>query len=392
MNEITFSIFQHSPAASAVMAQLLKQFESEEKIRVRLDVIPWPSGWQRLMEMGLYRIGADISEIGSTWVMDFVRMNALRPYSDSEVEAITGGRRYFEASWEGGREKGIQGRSVWAIPMAGDTRAIFYRHDWLTKAGVNEETAFKGPSRFDHTLSLILKAGCSMPLSLPTGHARNNIHGLASWIWSLGGDFLSADGTRIELGNQRALEGFKAYFALGRFLGTQSTAEATDSELAFRDGRSATTISGAWILHEQKAEEVANNLGIAPVPGTPFVGGEHIVIWKHSRHPEEALCLARFLAQPEISSKMYPLFGLPVIEAAWTNPQFQETGFEVFQNAMKTGRCFPTSPLWGLVEKRLSDALPGIWAEVLAHPDRVDPIVENNVTTLAKRLQMTLQG
>jgi hypothetical protein len=36
--------------------------------------------------------------------------------------------------------------------------------------------------------------------------------------------------------------------------------------------------------------------------------------------------------------------------------------------------------------------LPGIWAEVLAHPDRVDPIVENNVTTLAKRLQMTLQG
>jgi multiple sugar transport system substrate-binding protein len=394
MNEITFSIFQQSPAASAMMAKLLKQFESEEKIQVRLEVIPWSMGWQRLIEMGLYHIGADISEIGSTWIMDFVHMEALRPYSNAEVKAITGDQRYFDAAWKGGISEGILGPIVWAIPLSGDTRAIFYRRDWLKKAGVDENTAFKGPSRFDHTLEVILKAGCSMPLSLPTGHSRNNIHGLASWIWGLGGDFLSADGTRIEFDRQQALEGFKAYFALGRYLGTQRTIEIADSDAAFKEGRSAATISGPWILHEQKAEEVANKLGIAPVPGTPFVGGEHLIIWKHSHRPEEALRLASFLARPEISNSLYPLFGLPVSDIGWTNAKFSQTGYgyEVFQHAMQNGRCFPNNQLWGLVEKRLSDVLPNIWAEVLAHPERLDSIVENNLSTLAKRLQATLQG
>jgi hypothetical protein len=91
MDEITFSIFNHSPAASAQMTTLLKQFEREEKIRVRLEVISWNMGWQKLVEMGLYRIGADISEIGSTWIMDFVRMDALRAYSPAETDEITGG-------------------------------------------------------------------------------------------------------------------------------------------------------------------------------------------------------------------------------------------------------------------------------------------------------------
>lgn len=392
MDEITFSIFNHSVAASAQMTRLLKQFEQEENIRVRLEVIHWGMGWQRLVEMGLYHLGADISEIGSTWIMDFVRMEALRPYSTDEIREITGEQRFFEAAWAGGVSGQPDKRVIWAMPMAGDARAIFYRRDWLAKAGVDEEVAFKGPSRFDHTLAAIQKAGCSMPLSLPTGRSRNNLHSLASWVWGLGGDFLSADGSHIEFDRQQALDGFKAYFSLGRYLGTRRIVEETDSDAAFSAGHGATTISGYWILHGQKAEEVEKNLSLDVVPGIPFVGGEHLIIWRHSRHPEHALKLAKFLTRPEISSQLFPLFGLPVTPAGWANAPFTEPQYDVFHRAMQKGRNFPTSPLWGLVEKRLSDLLPDIWTEVLARPERVDSIVENYLGSLARRLQLTLKS
>jgi multiple sugar transport system substrate-binding protein len=372
MNEVTFSIFNHSPAASARMTELLKQFEREEKIHVRLEVIPWNTGWQRLIEMGLYRTGADISEIGSTWIMDFVRMDALRAYSKAEVDEITGGRRYFDSTWKGGLSAENKGRTIWAIPLAGD--------------------AFKGPSRFDHTLAVIQKAGYPMPLSLPTGRSRNNIHALASWVWGLGGEFLSANGTSIEFDHEHALDGFKAYFSLGRYLGIEHIITEIDSDSAFRLGRSAVTISGYWILHEQKNTEVASNLGIAPVPGTPFVGGEHLIIWKHSRRPEQAMRLAKFLARPELSESLYPLFGLPATIGGWDSTPFNMPNYQIFRDSLQNGRCFPNSQLWGLVEKRLSEALPDIWTEILAHPERSDSIVENNLSTLAKHLQMTIRG
>ena len=276
--------------------------------------------------------------------------------------------------------------------MAGDARAVFYRRDWLEKAGVNEATAFKGPSRFDHTLAAIQRAGCSSPLALPVGRSRNNIHNLASWVWGLGGEFLSADGNNIVFDRERALDGAKAYFGLGQYFGEERPETETDSDAAFRQGRSAITISGYWILHEDKAPEVASNLGVAPVPGIPFVGGEHLVIWKHSRRQEQALRLAKFLARPESSELLYPLFGLPVAIDGWDRAPFTEPNYQAFHNALKNGRSFPPGSLWGLVEKRLHDALPEIWTEVLAHPERTDSIVENHLGTLAKRLQMTLKG
>jgi multiple sugar transport system substrate-binding protein len=392
MDEITFSIFNHSPAASAQMTTLLKQFEREEKIRVRLEVIPWSMGWQKLVEMGLYHIGADISEIGSTWIMDFVRMDVLRAYSQAEADEITGGRQYFDSTWTGGVGKERTGHTIWGIPMAGDARAIFYRRDWLEKAGIDEETAFKGPSRFDHTLAAIQRAGCTMPLSLPVGRSRNSLHSLASWVWGMGGEFLSADGNGIEFDHERALDGAKAYFGLGRYLGKEHMITDADSDNAFHQGRSAVTISGCWILPVNKPAEVTSHLGVAPVPGVPFVGGEHLVIWKHSHRQEQTLRLAKFLARPESSELLYPPFGLPVAADGWDRAPFTEPNYQAFHAALQNGRSFPPGPLWGLVEKRLHDTLSEIWTEVMAHPERTDAIVENHLGTLAKRLQTTIKG
>lgn len=391
MEEITLSVFHHSNAAIADMSKLLKEFEQQEGVRVRLDVISWGMGWQRLVEMALYHTGPDISELGSTWILDFVRMNALQPFLAEQVEEIRAGREYFTAGWAGCVSEGPDGKAVWAIPLGGDARVVFYRRDLLQAAGVDETTAFAGPSRFDNTLARLHAAGMEMPLCLPTGRSRNNLHSMASWVWGMGGDFLNAAGTQIAFDSPRALDGFKAYFGLGRYMGNQRILEEFESDAAFMNGRCAVTISGYWILHEAKTPEVEQNLGIAAMPVIPFVGGTHLVVWKHSRRPEAALRLAKFLSHRSNKS-LYPQFGLPVTTDGWKKAPFNKPQYAHFLRAMQTGRNFPTGQLWGMVEKRLTDLMGDIWNEVLANPERADMIVENQVSALAQRLRMTLKS
>ena len=58
-----------------------------------------------------------------------------------------------------------------------------------------------------------------------------------------------------------------------------------------------------------------------------------------------------------------------------------------------SGRGFPTGQLWGLVEKRLTDVLADIWANVLKDPE-ADPseMIEGQIKGLANRLRLTLGG
>jgi multiple sugar transport system substrate-binding protein len=390
MEDITFSIFNHGQAAVARMQTLLKQFEQEEKIRVRLEMIPWTTGWTRMVEMALYHTGPDISEIGSTWVMDLVRMDALRPFAESEVQTISAGRTYFDACWAGGISP-RRDHTIWSVPLGGDARAIFYRRDLLAQAGIAEKTAFDSFAQIDNTLAKLKAAGLNLPLAMPTKTSRNSLHNLASWVWGMGGDFLNIDGTHLEFTNQGALEGFKAYFALWSYLGKLRMDEY-ESDGTFLAGKAAVTFCGYWLLSLPQAPEVAKNLGVAPLPATSFVGGQHLAVWKHSRKPEYALKLARFLSRKASGDQLYPEFGLPVYHDGWDIPQLTRPGYEIFLQALQHGRSFSSGALWGLVEKRLADIMPEIWNEVLAHPERKDTIIENQLSALAQRLRLTMKS
>ena len=390
MEDITFSIFNHGQTAVARMQALLKQFEQEEKIRVRLEMIPWAMGWSRMVEVALYHLGPDVSEIGSTWVMDFVRTDALRPYSPAEVAFIGDGKQYFDSCVAGGVSLGEK-PVTWAMPLAGDARIIFYRLDLLQRAGVDEATAFASPAKFEGALARLKALGIPTPLALPTQRSRNSLHSLAAWVWGAGGNFLSADGVHVEFDLPKALEGFKSYFGLGEYLG-KTRLDEYDSDALFLTGQAATTISGYWLLHENKAAEVAENLGVASVPGVPFVGGEHLAIWRHARNPQAALKLVKFISRAKSGESVYPQIGLPPSPDGWQRPPFNQAGYDVLLNAMRTGRAFPTSPLWGLVEKRLIDVMPEIWNDVLAHPERTEKTVETQIGSLAQRLRMTMKA
>lgn len=394
MEEITFSVFNHSPAAMENIRGLLREFEQKEEIHVRLEVLPWETAWARLVEVALYHSGPDVSQVGNTWIGDLVRMGALCPFSKKDVERLKGPMPFFDSVWVRGFADEPDENADYSIPWTGDARVVYYRRDLLYRAGIDERTAFAGAEQFERTIARLREKGGAIPFVLPTRRSRMAVHNLASWVWGAGGDFLSPDGKNVLFHQPQALEGFKAYFRLGRYLSREyHFIEETDADRLFSTGQAAVLISGNWVLHlPEQIAEVRNNLATALVPGVPFVGGHHLVIWRHTRNEEAARRLVAFLHSERANHVLYPLCGLPITESGWSRPPFDLEPYQAFKQAFIQGRTFPARHLWGLVEKRLVDVLAQTWEEVFASPEsRRDAIVETYITALAERLQLSLK-
>lgn len=398
MEELEFSVFDHGAEPIAILRSLLAEFEAKQHLRVRLTVLPFADAWATLVKMALYEDGPDVSAIGSSWVGDFVRMNALRAYSESEVRTLGHAESFLAASWQSAAlpdARSNAGSTVWAVPWLTDTRIICYRRDLLAQAGINAATAFQSPAQLENCLQILQEQGFRTPLVFPTLRSRLAMHNLASLIWGAGGAFLDERDGALVLDRAAALTGMQNYFRLGRYLSAQARQlDEAQSDNLFRAGQVALTFSGHWLLQDQSIDPpLRANLGVAPMMGVPFVGGYHLMIWQYSRKVQAAFKLVDYLAGRQAPHALYPAFGLPArVEVLEQAAALQVPPFNVYAPMLKNGRSFPVGRLWGLIEKHLVDVIPTIWEEVLATADPDLPaILDRHITPLVSRLRLTLK-
>lgn len=387
--EIEFSIMTSS---ATDIEPLLEQFQAEQHIRVRLRLFSWDAAWNSLIKIALYGDGPDISEIGSTWLGDLVAMNALYAFSDADIAALGKPGTFLPSAWQGAKLTGNS--QVWAIPWVTGARLLFFRRDLFEQAGIEERSAFQNAAHFDEILRRLQDARVAIPLTLPTGLTHTTLHNVASWVWGAGGDFVSRDGKRTLFSQPEARAGIHAYLNLGRFLASSvQHLNGLEPDAQFlRHADTALTMSGLW-LYAQAGSEVRKQIGVSLPPGPSFVGGSHLVVWKHTPKIKAALKLIEFLTQPAAQIAHSVSVGLlPARFDALTAPPFSDDPvWQVASQGLKTGRSFPVTRSWGLMEDRLTTELAALWAETLAHPNlNLDAAIEKRLTPLAKRLDLVL--
>ncbi len=396
MQEIELSIFDRGDHGTLIQL-MLDEFEQAHKVHVNLQVLDWEAGWSNLVEFALYGNGPDLSEVGSTWVMDFVRMNAVSNLSSGEIMRIGSERDFFPSNWNSGIAASSQSQAsiLWAIPWTSDVRLAYYRRDLFEKANIDPAHTFEHIDSLTEAVQTLKTRNVALPVILPALRSRINLHNMASWIWDAGGDLLTTDGNRVAFDSQEALRGMRYYFQLGQYI-PENRHKITDMEAdqLFFSGEAAITFSGAWILIDPNmAPTVRDNMSIAAMPGASFVGGTHLLTWKHSRKREPALALANFLVKQSAEHNMFPTYSLPAYIPSWEKVHFiAEPYFSTILDALQKGRSFPIGQLWGLVEKRLVDAIPTIWEKVLeSDGSDIETILAQNITPLARRINMTLE-
>jgi multiple sugar transport system substrate-binding protein len=277
---------------------------------------------------------------------------------------------------------------------------IYYRRDWLARAGVDEENAFGSAAQVDETLAKLLASGVAQPWAVPTLPTLNTLHNAISWVWGAGGDCVSADGRLVLFHKPEAIAGWRAYFDLHRYLAPQNRRlRAGDSNVLFRRGEVGAILSGPWTLHSllmgETQPDVKANFGVALPPGDSFVGGSHLIVWKHSHQARLALELIQHLTShtsQTASMQLAPDLLPGRYDALDASPLAQHPGYHLLSAGVRFGRSFPAVPRWGLVEDKLAAALNEVWADVLAQPAvDLDALLHRKLDPPAKRLEYTLQ-
>jgi multiple sugar transport system substrate-binding protein len=360
-------------------------------------VMSWDTAWAEVMKAALYKDGPDISQIGAPWTSNFAAMNALRPFSRREITTMGGPSAFLPAAWQTTLE--TVGGQGWSIPWLADVRIIYYWRDLLEKAGVDEQTAFRTPAHVEDTLGRLQAKGLESTWIVMTQLPFSTLQNVASWIWGAGGDFVSADGKRTLFTQPEALTGLRAFFNLRRYLPPNiQQLEVAQTVSLFTERRAAAAMGTPdWLNtirnQERETPGILDRLGIALPPGPHYVGGSNLAIWGYTRREREAVELARHLTSKQVQREFCLQIGyLPVrIDALAEPPYATDPFFQVMGEALRAGRTYPTLPMWGLVEERLSNALIQIWAAVIANPDQgVDAVIIQRLEPLSRRLELTL--
>ncbi len=379
-----------SPAA---IRPLLNQFEADYGVRVRLRLLSWDTAWSDLVKVALYGDGPDVSEIGSTWLGDLVAMNALRPFAEAEIAALGRPGAFLPSAWQGGRLAGQN--QTWAIPWLAGARLVFWRRPLFAAAGLEPRASFKSAAEIETVLARLAGSGVPVPWTVPTGLTHTSLLNAASWVWAAGGDFVTPDGKRTLFSQPAARAGLRDYFALGHYLAPsvrRLTGLQPDDQFLAQAG-TAVTISGSWLFRVLRERGLAGEVGLALPPGASFVGGSHLVIWKHTRHPQAVLDLVNFLSEGRTQIAYGQRVGLlPTrLDALTGEPFAGDDWWQLAIRGLKTGRSFPVTRSWGLMEDRLTRELKALWDEVLVDPELdLEAAIARHLEPLAMRLDLVL--
>ncbi len=351
--ELEFSIMDSS---NARIQPLLDQFENETGIHVRLRLLAWDSAWGMFVRAGLYQDGPDVSEVGTTWTSDLIGMNALRSYEAAEVVGMGKAASFIPSAWKTAvRPSGGAGERVWAIPWVAGARLIFYRPALLEKAGIDPAEAFCSNASLEAAVRKLSEAGGSniIPWTVPTGYTHTTLLNIASWVWAAGGDFISEDGKSAVFMRPQAAQGLSDYFSLGQYLvpEVQRLNGLEPDDTFLNQPGAAMTISGPWLFCRAKAQlgPRVEEIAVTPPPGGSFVGGSNLVIWKHTRYPEAAVRLVRFLMQRSAQIHYAENIGLlPVrLEALAAEPFSLDPYWKTAVRGLHSGHMLPTIRLGG---------------------------------------------
>lgn len=386
--------------------EVIGRFSQQRRVPVKTITYGWDSIRKDLVNIGVYKTGADLSEVGSTWVPSLTSMNALRPFSLPEVARLGGESTFVPAAWQSTTMVGDS--QVWAIPFWCDLHVIYYWRDMLEQVGVDEETAFQSPKQMCQTLDA-LREITPTPLAFQT-ERHELVYMAASWLWQAGADFISPDGKSVLLDRPEAFTGLKGFFDLFRYLwpiqgdlnhqwpiqGDLNSAHATVRELFFKR-KVAAVVSGVWFSSDLwewwmsgKLPDFVDQLGIASLPGPTFVGGFNLVVWNHSYMERRALDLIAELVSLPVQQELHRRSVLPArLDALNALSSSQWPFADVFIKSLKTGKSLPTMPSWGLIEQRLADTFRQIMRGVQSKAD-VDAVLSKQIPPLVNRLNSML--
>ncbi len=389
-------------ASTALLRAKLDDFAQKNREEVVLQQVEWEAFWRELVNVSVHQRGADLAEIGSTWVEPLRAMNVLAPFSAGEISSIGGKEAFFPAFWQS-VEHESDPNACWGIPARMDMRMVFYWRDMFDAAKIEPQQAFSSPAAMEDAFS-----GLRHSVQYPWGEitsifSAGLVYNVASWIWAAGGDFISPDGKKLLINAREAQQGIRNHFKLIGFMPPECRNSGNDvvADL-FARRRIAAMIGGPWLFTHLKSVGLTPTMielvNVAPPPGPPFIGGSVYIRWKHSRKPDLTWKLIKALSEKDFNFAFANATDwLPGHQDAWSEEFLhQNKCHPEYLRGLQSGRCLPSVRLWGMIEDRLTQMFGSMWEDLYALPEEtrcesVDQIMAKHLEPLTRRFETILK-
>jgi ABC-type glycerol-3-phosphate transport system substrate-binding protein len=403
MSELNFALYGTQSQFIESISPLLNEFEEKYQTSIKTTEMSLDDAWGQLFNYTIHGGGPDLARIGTIWTSSLISLNALRPFKSEEVTKFGGADEFFKPIWQSGIMPGDT--KVWAIPFTAFNYVLFYRKDILEKSGIDEGNAFATAEAMRETLRSLKASGVQSPWIIPTSeHYRARLHILASWIWGADGHFISEDGKQVLLNQPKALQGLKDFYELHRFLSPSDYGLTTNEcRRRFARGQAAIFIGGPdtlqFLRELNPAPGVVENLGVAALPGVPWIGGSSLVVWKdvlaNPVMERNINNLIAFLTEKTTQIRMYELSRVTparsdaLLELELDPPEL----LQVEKYIMETGRSYRRYSIWIRIQNDLVNVLDQITAVYLNDTSAdVVPITRKYVDPFAKRYNLILSA
>ncbi|MGC8890894.1 MAG: ABC transporter substrate-binding protein [bacterium] len=274
-------------------------------IKIEILHIPWAQYWVKIPAMCAAKEGPDVFNIDSATLRDFVDMGVLEEITPSllkklDIDLST----YHPFVW---KEVKIYGK-IWTIPYGISPSYLIYNKTMFEKAGINRpDVNWNWNDFLTAAKKLTEPASGATPGKFGTFTNQALANYWAQYIWQNGGEILNTQHTKCLLDQPKAVEAMQWIqdLIIKHKVAPLPDALQAMGGLPFMSGRIGmyTGWTGIGVLSYNQIKDfewAATILPKHPTTGkrTPVarVGGEQIAIYKESKHKEEAIKFAKFLA------------------------------------------------------------------------------------------------
>src|SRR2546428_5103178 len=316
----------------------------------------------------------DVIELGNTLVAKYAAADAL--------ENISGKKSSFanSSTWlQSLTDSCTVAKKLYCVPYYAGSRAIIYRKDFFTAAGVTP------PDSLDGLLTVgqkLMTAHSSDPNFSALYYPGKYWYAALPFVWDFGGDIATQSGGKWQ-GSINSSSSQQGLTKLNSLVAGPSRADKTGDEAkqdaAFAQGHIAMIIANGWevgVITDPKARDpsLKDKLGAFPIPSHTagqtapvFLGGSDLGVAAKSKHTDLANEWVAMLTGQKHMSDMATVGGVIPNTTSLLN---LGTGLNtVFFSAAKNSRFVPNSQNWASVES--ANVLPDMLVKIFTKQQSV---------------------
>ncbi|HET7412421.1 MAG TPA: sugar ABC transporter substrate-binding protein [Pararhizobium sp.] len=358
------TVAEYSKKTGPYFNDAAKAFEKANPgAEVQIEVVPWNTLLQKLTTDISAGANADISIIGTRWMIDFVSQDLLQPLDKFITPEFKD--RFIPVFFKPGTMNG----KIYGLPVAASARAMYYNKDLFKKAGIeNPPDTWKELAADAKKISALGKGIAGF--GLQGKEIETDVYFYYAF-WAFGGDLIDKDGTS-GLDSQAGYDAAKLYKQLIDDKSTQpgvTSYTREDVQNLFKQGKVGMMITAPFLSKQIATEAPDLNYGVAAIPAGPngdrgtYAVTDSIVMFKNSEHKDLAWKFMDMLFTPKWRERFTSGEGfLPVNKEVAKMPEFAgNKDLKEFTNLLPDARFAPVISGWEQIADTTKNALQTIY-------------------------------